>query len=227
MNPLSLWWRDDDAGGDHPALARLLALAERLAVPLALAVIPARLEPACARRIVAARDVRVLQHGIAHRDHARPGERRIELGGDAPRTRLLRGLRAGRRRLARVFGTRFLPVQVPPWNRIDPALEACLPGLGYVAVSTEWRRRAPPVPGLRRVDVHIDAIRREDGRVGPPAWLAAELEARLAAGHAGPLGLMTHHRVMDVEDFARLERFVRWLGTRVRWIHPCDLFAPP
>ena len=43
--PVALWWRDDDAVADTPALRRLLEIAT---VPLALAVIPARLEPSLA-----------------------------------------------------------------------------------------------------------------------------------------------------------------------------------
>ena len=76
---LRLWWRDDDAGRPHPRLARLLALAERRAAPVALAVVPAWLEAECALLIGRCPWASVLQHGIAHRNHAREGERKIEL----------------------------------------------------------------------------------------------------------------------------------------------------
>ena len=43
-----LWWRDDDARSPTPALARLIACAAPDGIPLALAVIPAGLDPALA-----------------------------------------------------------------------------------------------------------------------------------------------------------------------------------
>ena len=39
----TLWWRDDDAAEDSPALEKLLTLAEKEAVALVIAVIPAAL----------------------------------------------------------------------------------------------------------------------------------------------------------------------------------------
>ena len=42
---IRVWWRDDDAGRDRPALTRLLELAECHAAGLALAVVPVWLEP--------------------------------------------------------------------------------------------------------------------------------------------------------------------------------------
>ncbi len=224
---LALWWRDDDAAGDHPALTHLLALAGRHRLPLALAVIPARLERACARRLLASPLTRILQHGIAHRNHARPGQRRIELGGTLSARQAAAGLTAGFRQLEKIFGARFLPVQVPPWNRIDPVIEGQLPALGFAFVSTEWRRQGPAVPGLRRIDIHIDALARDTGRVKPLRQLAAELAALAARGVRGPVGLMTHHRVMEGDDFARLDAFLRWSRERVRWIDPLELFARP
>src|SRR5204862_7665831 len=41
---VAFWWRDDDAIGHTPALDRLLALAQRFGVSVAVAAVPARLE---------------------------------------------------------------------------------------------------------------------------------------------------------------------------------------
>ena len=43
--PATLWWRDDDAIEPTDPLARMIDLAERHAVPLTIAVIPAGLKP--------------------------------------------------------------------------------------------------------------------------------------------------------------------------------------
>jgi len=80
------WLRDDDAGEPGPALDRLIALCEKFEVPLLLAVVPERAGPALGERLRDVRLVRPCVHGIAHRDNAREGERKIELGGGKKRT---------------------------------------------------------------------------------------------------------------------------------------------
>jgi hypothetical protein len=59
------WWRDDDASDSSEALDRLLQLAEERQVPLALAVIPARLQPGLVDSLKNQGLITVLQHGYA------------------------------------------------------------------------------------------------------------------------------------------------------------------
>lgn len=204
--PTLLWWRDDDAGASDPRLDRLLSVARNLDAPVALAVVPAWLEAPTTAAIRATAQASVLQHGWAHADHAAPGERRIELGGTADRARLADELGRGTRRLAQAFGGRFLPVLVPPWNRIARDLLGYLPGLGFRALSVwdEGDLGALP-PGLARLDVHVDPIDwRGGGRwLGLPA-IASRLELCLAR-RDGPIGLVTHHRVQDEAAWRDLE----------------------
>lgn len=213
---LRLWWRDDDAGRPHPRLERLLALAARHEAPLALAVVPAWLEPEVAASIARCPQASVLQHGIAHRNWARAGERKIELGGGAERGQLHADLRAGRELLARAFGDAFLPMLVPPWNRIAPDLLAELPGLGYSACSTFASRRPPPmVAGLAQRDTHLDLIAwREGSRPLSFAETAAGLAALVRQRPAGPIGILTHHLVMDDGAFLTLDRLLALLHDR-------------
>lgn len=221
---LRLWWRDDDVGPASPALHRLLAMAAEFHMPIALAVVPAWLEADTVAAIAASPCVRVLQHGIEHRNHARHGEKKIELGGAADRTALAAGIRSGRERLARAFGSRFLPVMVPPWNRIAEDVEAALPDLGYHAVSTFAPRRARPVAGLRRIDTHLDLIdwRRRCPR--PPAELDVELDALVQAQPDEPLGILGHHAVTGREDEARIAAWLAGVLRRHRVVW-CDLDA--
>ncbi|MGI9501254.1 MAG: hypothetical protein ACR2P3_14555, partial [Geminicoccaceae bacterium] len=79
---IRFWWRDDDAGKGSPALTRLLEMAERQNLPLALAVVPAWLQADAQGQIAArAAEITVRQHGIAHGNHAGKGEKSVELGG--------------------------------------------------------------------------------------------------------------------------------------------------
>ena len=203
--PATMWWRDDDAGRAHPNLDRLLALARATATPVALAVVPAWLEEPVAWAIRAVPEATVLQHGWAHEDHAAPGERRIELGGGADRGRLRNALARGWELLARAFGPRFLPVLVPPWNRIARDLVGDLPRLGFRALSIWDEGDLGPMPeGLVRLDVHVDPIDWRRGR----RWLGlASIAERLAArlAHADrPIGLVTHHLVTGPEAWQEL-----------------------
>ena len=155
---IRVWWRDDDAGRDHPALTRLLELAECHAAGLALAVVPVWLEPGAQARIAASRYATVLQHGFAHANHAPPERKSIELGGRDPEA-VLGELEWDRGMLEDVFGCAFLAVIVPPWNRLHPEIMRHLPRLGYTGISTYLARRsAEPWPGLRMVNTHLDVI---------------------------------------------------------------------
>ena len=79
--PLRFWWRDDDASTAGDRLDRLVALCTERRLPLAIAAIPARLEKGLAESLREQPDIRVLQHGFAHRNHAAAGQRKLELGG--------------------------------------------------------------------------------------------------------------------------------------------------
>lgn len=215
--PVRFWWRDDDAGRAHPRLDRLLGLARTLELPLALAVVPAWLEPAVAAAILATPEAAVLQHGWAHADHARPGERKIELGGAADRAELAACLREGSRRLVEAFGRRALPVLVPPWNRIAPDVVGMLPGLGFRVLSVWDEGDLGPMPaGLARLDVHVDPIDWRRGR----RWMGLAAFARLLADRIAaadrPIGLVTHHLVTDESAWAELERVLRVLRDHPR-----------
>jgi peptidoglycan/xylan/chitin deacetylase (PgdA/CDA1 family) len=231
----TLWWRDDDAGAAAPALARLLALAAALEVPLALAVVPAWLTDAATALIhQAPPGVTVLQHGYAHRNHERPGPgqdriRRAELGPARPVQAALAELAAGRARLARALPHRLRAVLVPPWNRIAPALRDALPGAGYHGLSTFGPRPAAPGPaGLRVVNCHVDPILWRSGRrfAGAAATLDA-LAAHLAARRTGavdpaePTGLLTHHRDLAPTAWEALATLLDRLRR-----HPAVAFPP-
>lgn len=126
-----LWWRDDDAGAPCAALDVLLEMSDRHAVPCGLAVIPVRAEEPLAKRIDEAPHAWALQHGFAHTNHASGGVGAWELGLHRPVTAVLDDLRAGMSKLAGLFGDRFVPVVVPPWNRMAPELLPRLPGLVF------------------------------------------------------------------------------------------------
>jgi hypothetical protein len=228
-----LWWRDDDAVAPGPKLERLFDVTA--ATGLLLAVIPARAEDALGPAVAAAPDVRVGQHGYAHINHAPKGQGlgAWELGLHRGEAAVLAELDAGRERLAALFGARFLPVVVPPWNRIDAALFAPLAARGYRGVSAFGPRRAG-TPGLVVANAQCDPIRWKEGArfAGATKALGAligHLEARRTgtADADEPTGFLTHHIDLDADGWA----FCRRLAATVEhhpaafWRDPAELFG--
>lgn len=221
-----LWWRDDDAVDASCALGNLLRLAGP--APLALAVIPSRARPGLAANLAAAPAVAVLQHGWRHANRAAHGKK-TEYPAERPAAAVAAELAAGRDRLAELFGGRALPVFVPPWNRFAPELLPLLPESGLVALSgmAALPPRAPPPAGVAALDVHVDVTdwRGNRGFVGAGAaigglvfWLQA---ARLGApATPGPIGVLSHHIVMDRATAAFLDRLGALVAdhSAARWI---------
>jgi len=226
---IRLWWRDDDAGRDDPRLERLLELAERRAVSVALAVVPVWLEPGAQARIAASPQASVLQHGFAHRNHAPAGEKSCELGGRALGT-IEAELRRGRALLVDAFGAAFLAVLVPPWNRLDRRLIGRLAACGFCGLSTYGRCDAPEAaPGLVQVNAHLDPIdwRGERLFVGE----IAALERLVAALDPDePIGILSHHLAMDEPGWRFLDQLLGVLAAHPAAVlcSAAELFqAPP
>jgi hypothetical protein len=224
---VSFWWRDDDAARADPAVDLLLSLSERTAVPLALAVIPLRADPAM---LAALGDtVSVLQHGTDHENRAGPGHKKTEFPASEADTAAMARLREAQARLA--AARHFIPVLAPPWNRIRRELVPRLPAAGLRGLSQYGARSsAQPVPGLLQVNTHVDIIAWQGGRrfAGEDAVLGlatAHLEAK-RSGHADaeePTGWLTHHACHDAPAWTFLERLfettqamqgIRWLGAQ-------------
>ena len=232
----SLWWRDDDAIEPTAALDRLLDLTADRDIAICLAVVPAAAGAPLAARLAGAGAVDVAQHGYAHRNHAPATAKKSEFGDDRPIADRLGELAAGRRRLARLFGRRLLPVLVPPWNRIDPALIAGLGEVGLAGLSTSGaRRQASPAAGITQANIHCDPIDWHQGRgfVGTDRALhrlIAHLRARREGGATDPTeptGLLTHHLVMDVDAWRFVRRLARQTTAHLgaRWLSPGAVFG--
>jgi len=215
-----LWWRDDDAEAWSPALARLVALAARHRVPLAVAAVPMRLTAEAKARLMAAPEVTLLLHGHNHVNHAPAGAKKAEFGPHRPLAVMAAEIAAARQRLPEAA-----PVFVPPWNRIDPGLAALLPGLGLRGLSTHGGKRLE-VAGLAQVNTTVDPI---DWRAGRRFVGAAATRDALGAAGPRPVGLLTHHAVMPEAMWQFLDDF---LGESRRqggphWSSARQLFTMP
>lgn len=228
----TFWWRDDDLVADSPALRRLAALSQRHQAAVLVAVIPAQADAALAHAAEAGMPTLVFcQHGWGHVNHAAPDQPSSEFGPARAPDAALADLTQGCERMRALFGQRFLPVMVPPWNKLAPALAARLPELGLHGLSQYLAEPAVEVERLVRVDTHLDIVDwRDGGGVCDPAALVARLVAVLQMRRSGqlrePVGILSHHRVMADGSWRFLDQLLaetrQYAG--VRWLHPNEVF---
>ena len=226
--PLPVWWRDDDAVSHTPALDRLLALARRFDLPLAVAAVPAEADASLAARLSGEPLACVLVHGLGHANHEGEGAKKAEFGPARRLSRLIddagHGLHLARDR----FGDMLLPVFVPPWNRIAPELVPALSKLGFDGLSTFGSRGIGEPPyGIVQVNTHVDPIDWHGGRGlravdAILADLASALVAHPDEGAHEPIGLLTHHLVHDEATWAFCETLLARLA-----VSPMIRFQPP
>lgn len=205
--PATFWWRDDDAQSPSTELEQLVNLAKKYTIPLALAVIPEGMTQELATYVKPIREVTILQHGFAHTNHAPPTEKKAELGDHRKLTIIHDELVRGFSVLHQNFAKQFIPVLVPPWNRITPRLLEELTKSGFAGLSTfEARDQLEVTPGIIAVNTHADIINWKQNK----KFIGAQQVADAIVSHlrnrrlgevdsAEPTGLLTHHLVHDAE----------------------------
>jgi hypothetical protein len=227
----SLWWRDDDAVAATPELVSLLRLAGD--APLALAVIPAELDPDLPGLLQSMPQVAVLQHGWRHANHATAGAKKSEFPATRNAAAVTAELTAGHDRLEACFGRQALAILVPPWNRFAAELTPLLTKTGIAGLSS-MASRAAPTPGIAAIDVHVDltAWKGDRGFIGSAAALAGlvgHLRARrLGSADLGTAtGILTHHLVMDRATAGFLDRLLAVVDRHMaaRWVPAAQLLA--
>lgn len=227
------WWRDDDAVAPSPRLDRLMAVAE--GAPVALAVIPADVKDELAAALRWFPQVSVLHHGWCHASRAASGKK-SEYPAERHPVEVADELDEGRKRLRALFGSRALPVFVPPWNRFSERFVPLLTEAGFVAISQMAPRKTPlqgPADGgIAVIDAHLDIVAWHEDRsfIGEAVALGrlvAALRAAREAGDNAAIGVLTHHLVLDDAS----EEFLARLGELVdahdaaRWVDMRELIA--
>ena len=230
----TFWWRDDDATKATAELNRLYSLSQDLRIPVALAAIPSLLDNSLPGYIRGRNNFTVFQHGYSHSSYAAEGMKRIEIGGERSTNEIQAQLASGRRQLRDAFADQFLPVLVPPWNRIESRTYATLVSAGFCGVSSMWARAsAYPAEGLLQVNTHLDPVnwRHDRGFIGESraiAHICNHLVNRRTASQVSnePTGILTHHlaQTEEIWDFIltlmrklREHPAVEWLDARSIW----------
>ncbi len=211
--PATLWWRDDDAQEPSAQLDRLIRLSATSKTPLILATIPHGADDSLSEKIRNAAQISIVQHGWSHRNHAPPSEKKCELGDHRALSKIEHELVAGADILIRLFGDRFLPVLVPPWNRISNNVTDQLENYGYVGLSTFGDRKIVQVSsGLHQANTHVDLINWRGDR----AFIGTKIALEKITSHLNQrrcrklrrneaTGILTHHLDHDENLWQFLE----------------------
>ncbi len=227
--PLPLWWRDDDAIEPTPALEQLCDMADRMGLPVHLAIIPAFVQDGLVDT-VSDRLLIPVVHGWSHHNHTTGMQKKAEYPTNRPLVEMTGEVSKSLATLTDLFGDALYPLFVPPWNRIAPELIAELPAAGYAALSTfAPRKAATAAPGLTRINTHLDPIAwRDEKSLINPEDLIAQVARQLADRRTGtadndePYGILTHHLVHDdaIWDFTEqlISRLLR--GPATPWTAP-------
>jgi hypothetical protein len=197
----SFWLRDDDAIEPSAALDRLLSLCHLYRVPIALAVIPEPSGSELADHLKDSDLINVAVHGWRHANHAGLGEKKQELGKHRPIAEILSELERGFTKLKSLHGERFLPMLVPPWNRMDGALLEYLPAIGFRLVSSYGNALADYANReLAIVNTQVDIIDWSSRRGRDHGALVGLLVKQLRDSRETdrhPVGILAHHRDHD------------------------------
>ncbi|MQW85579.1 polysaccharide deacetylase family protein [Sinorhizobium saheli] len=230
---VDFWLRDDDAIEPTGALNRLLELTERFSVPATLAVIPAHTDERLSDRLRARGDIEVAVHGWSHQSHAPAGEKNQELGAHRPREAVVEELRSGFVRLAGLYPAHFVPLLVPPWNRIEPNFIGELPTIGFRALSVFGPEASGKNAALFRraeikvINTHVDVMDWRGTRgCRDHAAIVADTVRRIdQLGEGGTVGILTHHLVHDESVWAFLSTLFEFTAAHpaCRWRKVVDL----
>jgi len=230
----SLWWRDDDAALPGPKLDKLVSVSANAG--LLLAVIPQSCKQSLSSAFSKAPLLRIAQHGYAHINHAPRGQGlgAWELGLHRGADVVLNELELGRSKLENYFGDVFVPVIVPPWNRIDSGLFDSIADRNYWAISTFGARDAQFLSdGLLAVNAHCDPIRWKTGaKFAGELKTISQLVDHLSAKRLGtvdanePSGFLTHHIDLDANGWAFCERLSQAVEQHpaAQWLPPSKVF---
>ena len=228
-----LWWRDDDADQPGEDLQRLIKLSNDHAVSVGLSVSPALIQPALTD-FVAGHNCIVLQHGYAHMNHAPADQKKCELGDHRPIGNIVDELEIGFAQMREMFGDKFIPIMVPPWNRIADKIIARLNSIGFIGISAYTPRHYSIGYGLRWCNTHVDIVnwRAQDEFVGTESALRLLL-SHLTEKRSNrvdryePTGLLTHHQRHDEKSWRFIEELLARTCSHpaVQWLSPSQLFG--
>ncbi|WP_163834020.1 polysaccharide deacetylase family protein [Spartinivicinus ruber] len=228
---ITLWWRDDDAHANSPALEQLIQLTHTHQIPVCLAVIPSQLELSLIELVEQYPLVWLSQHGYSHQNHAPADQRKCELGTNRLFEVIASELLTGQNILQQALPKQFFPILVPPWNRMAKALINELANMHYIGLSTLGPRTTRK--DLVVQNVHVDIINWKQRQFAGEQHCLEQLTQHLKARRLNQVdcqeatGLMTHHLAHDDGCWQFCQQLCEFLQpySHIKWQKPNLLFS--
>ena len=201
--PVTLFYRDDDAGWATTELFALLDLFETLDLPLDLAAIPQAMTSKLAQQLnarIQASDGRlgIHQHGFQHHNHQSVG-RKCEFGDARTYPQQYMDIAQGKALLSRYFGDHDDPIFTPPWNRCTQHTVEVLNELSFLALSRDASAQALSFKGtVSALPIHIDWLKQTKGQRWSHQHIVQHLADTLLSETV--IGIMLHHQPMDTHE---------------------------
>ncbi len=175
----------------------------------------------------------MLQHGFAHTNHQPEGSKKSEFGAGRDMVQVETEMRQGLEQLSEWDS--FLPVFVPPWNRMDHRFLGVLAKLGIVGLSCFKARQVKnPASGVMSVNTHVDVIKSQGGGrhfigVGPALEALIDHLSSRRLGRVDrdePTGILSHHLDHGEDCWTFLEQLVRLITNHPagRWLGATEIF---
>ena len=212
---LDLFVRDDDADVDEETLRHLLDITYSRCAPLNVAIIPGRLTDAGTLLLDHYKRfcptlLELHQHGWRHVNHEAEG-RKCEFGISRSFEQQFEDIASGRAKLEACFEERFFPAFTPPWNRCAETTYQVLDALDFRVLSKDAGAQPVSRYGFQEISVTLDVYRWRGGATfKDPEEIIEQLAAQIQTRR--PIGLMLHHKVMDADAFAFVDRLLEVLG---------------
>ena len=212
---IRMFFRDDDVDEDEETLCQLLDLSLSRSLPLNLEIIPGKLTSA---GILALKNhcrvnpdlVSLNQHGWVHENHE-PEGRKCEFGDNRTVEEQYQDIRQGKELLLDVFGERFFPAFTPPWNRCTSDTLKVLDKLDFRVFSKDRSHQGTVGYGFSEISTTLDLYTWKGGaKMKSPEQIISELMRQLKTYSL--IGILLHHKVMNIEAFTFLEQLVNILN---------------
>lgn len=197
--------RIDDVYATRLDLMRVLALFERLELPVILGVIPARLTREMANHLAVRPMFTIFQHGVAHKNYVADG-RKDEFPTSRPDDDTRQQIAEGRRRLEDDIG-RLVSGYIPPWNTVSDGLLRALAALNFTHISAG--RSAFPAGPLQTLPIAVDPLSSYAPPTARPATSTiADIETVLPRQKS--VGVIYHIKDLPDAGLAEFETVIRW-----------------
>ena len=165
-------------------------------------------------------------HGWSHTNYANDNEKKQELGNHRPSSVVLAELQLGITTLEQLHSGRFIPLLVPPWNRISDELISQLGKLGFKGLSTFGNNaEGMRIADVKIINTQVDIIDWKGNRGGRAVGeLVSEIITQLQENRSS-IGFLTHHLVHDEAAWLFLEQLFKVTSGHpgVRWLSAADL----